>query len=130
MGRQEIYFVYVFFFKSSCSRREPQASKKGPAVLLFPLYIFFKFFLDNEVAIKQTVSAWFKISEALLHRQRWLDWQQPTPGDRIRYSLQCMADKSSYQSPTLFYCLSPTPGKALSLRYPESKLLLSALEFH
>lgn len=50
MGRQEIYFMFSFSKVLATEIREPQASKKGLAFLLFSLLIFF--FLDDGAATK------------------------------------------------------------------------------
>ena len=68
--RKYILFMFSFSKVLTAEVREPQASKKGLLFLLFPFHLKKKkkqtnFFLDNKVAIKQTVSAWPKISEAL-----------------------------------------------------------------
>lgn len=87
--RKYILFMFSFSKVLTAEVREPQASKKGLLFLLFPFHLKKKkkqtnFFLDNKVAIKQTVSAWPKISEALPCRRRW---QQPLPADRIIHLL-------------------------------------------
>lgn len=127
--RKYILFMFSFSKVLAAEIREPQASKKGLAFLLFSLFIYL-FFLDDGVAAKQAVSAWLKISGVLPSRARWLGWPQPLPADRSSHPQQRKADTINSQSPLLFYCLSPTPDKTLSLRCPESQWPLRAQEFY
>ena len=139
--RKYILFMFSFSKVLTAVVREPQASKKGLLFLLFPFHLKKKkkqLFLDNKVAIKQSVFAWTKISETLPCRRKSqkLRLQMGSPiyysAEQIQLAIRALSSSTVspppltrpfhpgiqssnsngalafYQLPSIFHCTNPS----------------------